>query len=160
MALAASVEYSVKAAYLYNFARYLTWPEGSFASETSPYSLCILGGGPLVEVLRSSVSNKTVKERGFAVQSLPAGASVKRLRSCHALFISSAHTGLAAAVVQGLGTAPVVVVGESPRMLGAGAAFNFIPRGTKLGVELKREVLTRRGISASSRLLQVVELID
>jgi len=77
----ASVEYKIKAGYLYNFTKFITWPEDK--SET--FNLCILGEDPFGDFNRS-IEQRTAFGRPiklFRFDTFKAG------QSCHILFISS-----------------------------------------------------------------------
>jgi hypothetical protein len=40
------VEYKIKAAFLLNFAKFITWPDQTFTSPQQPFSFCVLGQDP------------------------------------------------------------------------------------------------------------------
>ncbi|HEU5051094.1 MAG TPA: YfiR family protein, partial [Gemmatimonadales bacterium] len=59
---AGSLEYQVKAAYLLNFARYVSWPEGAFASPTAPLPICVLGADPFGNALDEVVAGQGARD--------------------------------------------------------------------------------------------------
>ena len=44
-------EYQVKAAFLYNLAKFVEWPPESFKTSTDPMTVCILGSSPITDAL-------------------------------------------------------------------------------------------------------------
>src|SRR4029077_18863791 len=55
-------EYQVKAAFLYNFARFIEWPSGTFANSTSALTVCVLGKDPFGKVLDDAIVGKRIAE--------------------------------------------------------------------------------------------------
>src|SRR5262245_8768724 len=80
-------EYSVKAAFLLNFARYTEWPATAFSSSTTPLVLCIVGDDPFGQVL-DTVEGKPVRGRPIRIERNMAAAG---MRSCHIAFISDSE---------------------------------------------------------------------
>ena len=60
-------EYVVKAGFLYNFAKYVDWPEGAFEKADTPIAIGIVGKDPFGEALEKTLKNKTVKDRPFTI---------------------------------------------------------------------------------------------
>src|SRR5258708_5699819 len=69
-ACAQANEYEVKAAFLYNFARYVEWPADAFANPNSPIALCILGRNPFGGALEQAAAGKMIDGRPFVVRQI------------------------------------------------------------------------------------------
>ena len=80
-------EYQVKAAYLYNFAKFVEWPAKSFTSASAPYRICILGKDPFREALQDLVRGKLVNGREFQI--IGNVTAPPQTTSCHILFVSA-----------------------------------------------------------------------
>ena len=63
-----SLEYKVKAAYLFNFAKYTEWPERAFSSPEAPIVIGILGSDPFGDLLESTISDRRVGTRNVVVK--------------------------------------------------------------------------------------------
>src|SRR5450631_4140287 len=80
-------EYQVKAAFLYNFAKFVEWPPGTFANTSDPIGICIAGANPFGSTLETMVQGKKVGERVFAVRQLP--DNTQQAKGCQILFIGA-----------------------------------------------------------------------
>jgi hypothetical protein len=58
-------EYQVKAAFLYNFAKFVEWPQGTFATPHDPIGICIVGQSPFGLALDDTVRGKKIRRPGF-----------------------------------------------------------------------------------------------
>src|SRR6202051_3276005 len=81
-------EYQVKAAFLYNFAKFVEWPAGTFASSTDPIGICIVGQNPFGSALENMLQGKKVGDRAFAVRRFP---DTLEASQCQILFIGAAE---------------------------------------------------------------------
>ncbi len=81
-------EYQVKAAFLYNFAKFVEWPAAAFVDDQAPFTLCIVGDDLFGSALSEIAAQKNVKGRSLAVRHLKEEAG---LRACHILFVSSSE---------------------------------------------------------------------
>jgi hypothetical protein len=149
-------EYALKAAYLYNFVKYIQWPAESFAAETDPYRVCVVGKDPFGEQLRRAVEGKTVRNRSFVLQYFERAGG--ELRLCHLLFVSG-DEALETAVLKSVGDRSIVTVGEqSFARRGGVASFVRTPEG--FTVELNVDAARARQLRVSARLQQVTSQVS
>jgi hypothetical protein len=66
-AASSSREYQVKAAFLYNFARFTEWPAGTFSSRKNPLTICIFGQDPFGSDLEDTVKGRTASDREILI---------------------------------------------------------------------------------------------
>ena len=83
-------EYEVKAAFLFNFTKFVEWPGTAFAGDSDPITICILGENPFGNLLEDVVRDKRVNGRQMAVQHAP---SVSAAAGCQIVFIASSEQG-------------------------------------------------------------------
>ena len=79
-------EYAIKAAYLYQFGRYVQWPANAFASDGSPLVIGIFGADQFSSSLEKIARTKRIDGRPIAVRRF---ASMAEYTPCHILFVSS-----------------------------------------------------------------------
>lgn len=111
MAAQTTSEYQVKAAFLYNFTKFIEWPPGAFASPSDPYALCVYGESPLEDNLKEIVKGKNLDGREFAVRRVTTAIVA---RSCQVLFVGAADEDRVPGLLAGLQGCSVLAVGELP----------------------------------------------
>jgi len=154
-------EYGVKAAYLYNFAKFLTWPESSFASAEEPIHICVMGRDDFGGSVDAVISGKNVRGRSLALWKLRGdGVDDRKAGSCHILFVSSSEQGRESYIFASIKGRSVVTVGEVEGFAGIGGMLNYVARGTKLRFQLNRKVAEDAGIGVSARLVKIAEIVE
>ena len=146
------LENEVRAVYLYNFARYITWPAESFPAASTPIRICVMGTDPFGDALDRAVAGETVNGRALeAVRIGPQDA----LRGCHILYAASSDDRRVTAILASAQGRPLLTVGEHPRFLDRGGMIRFrrIENRVRFDINLKAVERNRLGISA--RLLGV-----
>lgn len=145
-------EHQVKAAFLYNFAKFVEWPAERFAGPAAPLVLCLHGADPFGPFLDELVAGEQVGGRRLVVdRSRPAG----ELRACHLLYVAAGERGRYARLLDGLGEAAVLTVGEDAEFLAAGGLFRFHRAGDRVRFEANLPAVARSRLQVSSKLLQV-----
>ena len=81
-------EYQVKAAFLFNFAKFVEWPPDAFTSADEPIGICVLGQNPFGSVLEETVRGKVVANRTFVVRQIP---DAQHVSGCHIVFMSASE---------------------------------------------------------------------
>src|SRR5260370_7682249 len=75
LAIAASAqpvnEYQLKAAYVYNLAKFVEWPAGTFKNAADPIAICVLGQSPIQRSLEEAAHAEAVDDRKLTVHYLP-----------------------------------------------------------------------------------------
>jgi len=149
-------EYQVKAAFLYNFARFVEWPPDTFSAAQSPIVLGILGDDPFGLVLDEMVYGKAVNGRGFVVKRVVEGAE---LRSCHILFIGSSEKKHLARILQGVKGAGVLTVGDMGRFAESGGVIHFFLAENKVRFAINLDAAARARLKISSKLLVLARIV-
>lgn len=156
LALAESAD-QVKAAFLFNFARYVEWPESAFASADAPIRICLIGGEGFDGVLKSAVSGRTVAERPVEVAPL---ASLDGAADCHLLFFEEGAVAQGATVAERLGSLAVFTISDRAGFAHEGGIANFILVDQKIRFEINQKAARRAGLKISSSLLRLAKLVD
>ena len=112
----------VKAAFLRNFARYVTWPAHAFAEDRSPWNVCILGRDPFGEVLEKTLKGRTEQRRTFETFRAEA---LDKLPSCQIVFVAYKEAAKRRAALSELKNRPVLTVGEAAGFLQEGGIIRF-----------------------------------
>jgi hypothetical protein len=149
-------EYQVKAAFLYNFAKFIEWPPSSFSDASAPLQICIFGRDPFGEGLRNITSNKTINGRKIEIDTV---VDLQHARSCHILFIASSVTMPVKDIVEGLRGASVLTVGDTKGFAEQGGMINFVLENDRVQFEVNRKAADGAALKISSKLLSVAKLV-
>ena len=149
-------EYQVKAAYIYNFAKFVEWPAQDFASPTAPIRLCLLNDQSFESDLNQIVKGKKISGRPITVAPVQNG---EQSRSCHILFINSSHNSEAQRIIEVLRNTSVLTVGESPGFVEEGGIINFVLQDDHVHFQVNHRAADQGGLHISSRLLSVATLV-
>ena len=145
-------EYEVKAAFLYNFAKFVEWPQGAFADADSPLIIGVLGDDPFGEVLDRTVAGKLVQGRPLRVQRWK---RLVEMRNCHILFISTSEQGSMLSILDKIRPTPVLTVSDSGDFDERGGIVGFIMVDNKVRFEINNRRAQDAGLKISSRLLML-----
>jgi hypothetical protein len=149
-------EYEVKAAFLFNFAKFVDWPQEAFADERAPVVICILGQNPFNGSLDRGVSGKTINGRSIVVKNLAQGEDP---RSCHVLFVSSSEKKRLAQILVSLAGASVLTIGEADDFLGAGGVIKLVMENNRVRFDVNTAVAGQARLRISSKLLQLARTV-
>lgn len=149
-------EYEVKAAFLYNFARFVEWPEQTFRTEKDPLRICVLGEDPFGSSLRDTVNGKSVAGRGFAVTDI---SDAEAASSCQILFISSSWRKHSKAFLAGHRMPGVLTVGESEGFCTQGGVVNFKLDGGRVGFEINVDAAAQANLRVSPKVLSLAQIV-
>lgn len=144
-------EQQAKAAFLFNFARYVEWPERAFASRESPLLICVLGrdafGSALTAVERRQIQGHPLQVR--------VGVSAETARGCHVIFISDSEHRRLAPILRTLGSEPILTVSDIDGFIDVGGAIGLVQGEQRLEFEINRDALDLAQLKASSNLLRL-----
>ncbi|HKV09556.1 MAG TPA: YfiR family protein [Thermoanaerobaculia bacterium] len=153
---ASSLEYGVKAAFLYNFTKFVEWPKPAF-DERGSLRLCVLGQDPFGKSLSSVVEGEEVQGRPITLLRID---SLDDPRLCHLLFLGRTETSRFPAVLAAVRGAPVLTVGEAPGLLEKGVGINFVLVDGKVRFEINQAAVEAHGLKMSSKLLRLATRVE
>ncbi|HZL43368.1 MAG TPA: YfiR family protein [Verrucomicrobiae bacterium] len=145
-------EYKLKAAFLFNFAKYVEWPPAAFAEATSPMVIGILGENPFRDDLEPTIRDKTINNRPLVIKEFRSPAEAT---NCHILFISTSEKQRLPEILKSLHGTSVLTVGETDRFTETGGMINFVTEGNKIRFQINVEAAKSAGLKVSSKLLSL-----
>jgi hypothetical protein len=149
---AAPKEYQIKAAYLYNFAKFVEWPDGRFADAQSPLVIGVFGQNPFGDELRAIARDHKINGRVITIQSVQTPAEAQRV---HLLFFPAAEDSHVAGLLADLKGASVLTVGESDQFNAAGGMICFVRQADKVRFEIDAAAAEQHGLKISAQLLKL-----
>ncbi len=157
---AASPEYRVKAALLYNFARFVEWQKGAFSDADGEIVLAILGRSPFGNAL-DRIRGKKVTGRTLSVRHCAdVGAlGVEGPKPPHILFISGSESENLPAIFSRIRAYPVLTVSDLPEFAEAGGMIGLVKAGGKVRFEINTVAAAGATLKISSRLLKIARIV-
>ncbi len=135
-------EYNVKAAFVYNFTKFVEWPGERAIGSVSSINICMVGGNPFGESM--AVFKKASSEKlKLNVVDRSAGS----LAGCHIAFFSS---GTPTGIGEG-----ILTVGEADGFIDNGGMIGFKLVNNKVKLEVNKTVAAAGGLKINPQLLEV-----
>jgi hypothetical protein len=139
----------VKAAFLYNFARFVTWPPESATQRA--IVIGVMADDYVEAELRRNVEARSAQGRQVSVRTV---ASIGDTQGVHVLFIGSRLNDRLHGLIAALKRQPILVVTEAEDALDHGSMINFVTT-ERVQFEISIAAASRAGLQLSSRLLSV-----
>lgn len=149
-------EYQVKAAFIYNFAKFVEWPAESFADTSTPMRICVLGENPFGQELMRTVNGKKINGRDLLVSNF---VELHLVKGCHVLFLGSSERGRIPQVLQNLRGASTLTVGETSDFAHGGGMIRFVLEGGKVRFEVNLAASEQAHLKISSKLLSLARAV-
>jgi hypothetical protein len=143
-------EYKVKAAYLYNMARFVTWPESAFEAPEEEFVIALLGPDPFGTDLDALLADRTIDGRRIRVDRCDAPA---KLRSCNLLFVSKGMCKNLPQLKERLGQLPILIVADAKGPAEVGGMITFLLEEDVVRFEVDQEAALKAGLKISSKML-------
>jgi hypothetical protein len=150
-------EYQVKAAFIYNFAKFVQWPPEAFQGRSDPITICLMGQDPFGRLLEDTVANRVIEDRPLIVRHL---ANITQVAGCQILFISSGDDKRPLVSLAAIKTPGVLTIGDSGVSGAEGAIINFRLEGSKVRFDINMDAADREKLRISSRLLSVAHIVE
>jgi hypothetical protein len=149
-------EYQVKAAYLFNFLKFVEWPDDAFADPLAPYVVGVVGEDPFGSALPQVVIGKTVQGRDLVIRLYRPG---EPLRGAHILFISASEKKRLPAILSALRGSSTLTVGDTGEFLEAGGMIQFLSENDRVRFAINVDAARRGRLKISSKLLSLAKVI-
>lgn len=146
-----SVEYAVKATYLYKLAPFVEWPAGTFDSPNDPFILCVVGHDPVAALVDPAVQGQQLAGHMIDVLHL---AEVRHDARCHILYVAT-HGPAAVAALDAVRGLPVLTVTDAAQDPRARGIVNFIVQDNRVRFEIDSRAATENHLVISSKLLNL-----
>ena len=145
----------IKATFLYNFTKYIDWPdkykEGNFI-------IGVLGTTPFYNDLNTLLSTKTVGNQKFEIKSFSNVESISG--NCHILFIPAENSSMLSEVLKKLKGKSTLIVTEKNGLARQGSAINFIIENNKQRFELNKNNIAKYNLKVSLTLESLAIKVD
>lgn len=146
-------DYDVKAAYLYNFGRFVDWPT---QVEGEHFTVCVLGQDPFGPRLDSTLAGETIGGKSIIAKRI---SSSQESDDCRIVFLSPAENGRLKKIVAELDKKSILTVSDMPKFTQLGGMIQFVVEGKRVRFEVNLTATQRAGLTLSSELLKVATAV-
>lgn len=144
-------EYEVKAAYLYYFGKFVTWPPEAEASGNS-FVICVLGEDPFGPALDRTIVGESIRGTNVVVRRV---GKAQEALGCRVLFISASEEKRLDDTLKALGTAAILTVSDLPQFTRRGGMIQFILQKSRVRFEVNLTAAQDARLAMNSELLRV-----
>ncbi len=145
-------EYQLKAVFIYNFSKFIEWPESAFTDSAAGFQICVLGDDPFGEFMKA-LSNRNYLTHPILIK-YP--HNLNEAKKCHILYVSdSGKSGPWHDIVKNLGDAPVLTVSSSEEAMQAGIGIGFVIKDGKIRWAINLNSTRKAQLKVSAKLVEI-----
>jgi hypothetical protein len=152
-----TLEYKVKAVYLYNFTKFVSWPDTTLLGDTHPLNICVLGKNPFGPLLEPITHMKT-HARTITIENIEDVHALEK-KSCPILFISASEQGDVAELLQKTAPMHILTVSDIDGFAHHGGIIGFVVKEEKVRLEINLSAARQAGLTISAKLLEIATVI-
>lgn len=150
-----SREYDLKAAFLYNFAAFINWPETAFDSPESSLVIGVIGGNPFGSALDVITRDERIKGRPIRIRYLQADEVPE---GCHMIFICESARREWESIIGGCQKKPVLTVADMDEFIEIGGMI-YLGLDSRVRIKINLTAVEAAGLVVSPKLLRIVDVI-
>ena len=150
-------EYRIKAAFLYNLAKFVEWPAQAFKNPSDPIVIGVLGKNPFGNALVEEVSGKILGGRAFQVREV---TDTQQAAGCQIVFVSSSERKRLGPLFSRIGNSAVLTVGDTANFVSEGGIINFKIDAGSVRLQINVEAARKQQLRISAKLLSLAEIVE
>ncbi len=147
--------YSVKAAYLYNFTKFVEWPADRFNIPKEPFILYILGENHFKNALKT-IKNKKIGLRKLKIKFCK---SIREIKNCHILYISSSEKKNLNQILSEISGQPILTVSSIDNFATHGGMIHLFRTENQIHFNINIDAATISRLKISSQLLKLAGIV-
>jgi hypothetical protein len=158
-----SKEYQIKAAFLYNFIKFVDWPKEKLTAET--IVIGVIGKhsfGKTFEPLK----DKQVKDKKVIIKQFQSAegseltdTQIEAVRKCHILFVCQSEAERLETIINSVKGHSVLTVGDMTDFLDSGGIINFVKEDEKVRFEINNTAAKKAKLDIRSKLLRLAKKV-
>lgn len=145
-----SLEYAVKAAYLYKFGNFVEWPASAFENSSSAVNLCVAGDDPFGDTLDKAVEGQHIGDRLIRVRRLK---TVTRDSGCQILYVGGSDSERVAQMLNAVRGTSVLTVTDAADTSPSQSVIGFVIKDDHVRFNIDAHAAAINGLTISSKLL-------
>ncbi len=151
----AANESLIKAAFVYNFIKFIEWPDAAFVAADTPIKLCIWGNSSVAGAI-GTLSTKKAKNRAIDVQR---PQKIQDIALCHVLFVASASQSKLKDLLGTINGKTILTVSDIQNFAQRGGVIGLFVASGKMRFAINREAASRSRLKISSQLLKLGTIV-
>ncbi|WP_020680088.1 YfiR family protein [Marinobacterium rhizophilum] len=151
-----ATETRIKAAFLFKFCHYVTWPDSAFPASDSPINIGVIGSDDIARELQQAVAGRSIQQRPLHVRTYTAATLPDDIQL---LYVGAAARAAAPRWLASLQGKPVLVVTDSRNGLDRGSSINFEVDGDRVRFDISLSAAQAHQLKLSSQLLSVARQV-
>ena len=140
-----------------SFAKFVDWPDKTFAGPRAPFMICVIGqdpfGSSLDKLLGQSVGDHPVEVDRYPTRSL------SEAQHCQIAFISASEKPRFAKMIGSFHGKSVLLVGDTAGFASAGGMIEFQSEQDHVGFAINPDAAARAALTVSSKLLAIAQIV-
>jgi hypothetical protein len=149
-------EYQVKAAFVFNFAKFVEWPAQAFKTPNDPIVICAIGHTPLGKALEEVIHSKSIEGRSIVFRQV---SDAEGANACQVLFVVTAERKHFRSLCPSLKLTGLLSVGETDGFARDGGVINFKLDDGRVRFEINVDAAEREQLHISSKLLSLAQIV-
>ncbi len=149
-------EYQLKAAFLFNFTKFVEWPDSSFEDPQAPIVLGIIGDDPFGDDLERIIAGQKVQGRSLVIRRKRWGDDLRR---CHVLFVSLSERQRRTQILASVQPASVLTVSDIEGFAEAGGVIELVTQENRVRLIVNLDAANQSKLRVSAKLLALARVI-
>lgn len=148
-------EQETKALYIFNFTRFIEWPDETFREPASPVIIGVIGDPNIYKHVETVIKKEKISHRPIIIQHY---VSPEQIKSCHFLYIGISDPDLVKSILDNKLYGSAITISDEPNFLRWGGAIRFYKEQEKLRFEINKESSKKSNVKISSKLLNLAKI--
>jgi hypothetical protein len=149
-------EAQIKAAFVYNFLKFVEWPAEAFEHPNDSLVVAILGDGPTAEAARRFLAAKEVGERKLVIRQVKWD---KPLVGVHAVVVTETDVKKLRRTLEAASLGHILTIGEGAAFASTGGVIAMVIEDRRVRFDIDLDAANAAGLKVSSKLLALTRVV-
>ena len=145
-------EHQIKSAFIYNFAKFVYWPD---ESNDSTLTLYVIGEASFYAAL-DTIEGKIIRGKTLQIKHIK---SLRNIKDCDMLFITSAEKDNLENLINPIRGSSILTIGDTKGFAERGVMINLYIEEERVRFEINVEAASQAGLEISSQLLKLAKIV-
>jgi len=147
--------YKIKAAFIYNFTKFVIWPQQDSNLGAVSFNVCILGDDRLTAAA-NTIQGKSVQGKDLQIKTI---TNVGESGECKIIFLAISNTEQLQQALESIKGTSVLSVGDSSDFVDNGGIIGLFVENNKVRFDINSLAADDNGLKINSRLLELANRV-